>query len=122
MAAHAEQAGTPRRRNHGPGRVAAQHNDDQHEQPGKRSIPHNTKHSPVWHLLDQALGDWGTTCRSIALILGTLLPVLITLVLVHGSLATIAPWLAGIGTMLGMCRYANNRSNKKAGPPPDQPP
>ncbi|MEV0702121.1 hypothetical protein AB0I53_29985 [Saccharopolyspora sp. NPDC050389] len=76
--------------------------------------------SPVWSLLSNAQQDWGTTCRSILLAVAPLVPVLLTVVLIHGSLSSITPWTAGIVAMLGMCRYAKARSSKNADPPNQQ--
>lgn len=99
----------------------AEAHDQQKEVTGKKEASCNNSHSPVWSLLSNAQRDWGTTCRSILLIVGPLAPVLLTVVLIHGSLAATLPWVAGIGTMLGVCRYAATRSGKNSDPPNQQP-
>jgi hypothetical protein len=70
------------------------------------------KHSPAWDLFDQAASDWGRTWRCVTLLVVPVIPVLCTLVLLRGSLVTVMPWVAGIGTVMGVGRYARRRISR----------
>ncbi|MEV0050545.1 hypothetical protein AB0H34_08650 [Saccharopolyspora shandongensis] len=91
-------------------------NEQQRAITTKKGGRREDSHRPVWSLLSNTQQDWGT----ILLVVTPLVSVLLSVVLIHGSLSAAIPWLTGIGATFGMCRYAKARTSRNADPPNQQ--